>query len=156
MTSKRTTRGGGRSSKDDQKSSGVTSNPVPDQHQPNSPASTGEEEGTNSPLPTGNKEVVDTDTYTSFHAGKTLLETVASHKHKSDTIFVARQTQAQHIFVEMILARTLVISNLSLSEEEMEIELQKFEYLDLFCIINKEDITESYPIADINPRNDNF
>ena len=82
----------------------------------------------------------------------TLLETVASHRHKSDTIFVSRQTHAQHIFVEMILARTLVLSNLSLSEEEMEIELQKFEYLDFFCIVNKEDITESYPIVDINPR----
>jgi len=43
-------------------------------------------------------------------------------------------------------------SELRASGQSLGIELQKFEYLDLFCIINKEDITESYPIADINPR----
>jgi len=52
----------------------------------------------------------------------------------------------------MTLARTLILSNLSISEEEMEIELQKFDHLDLFCIVKREDVTESYPIVDINPR----
>ena len=51
------------------------------------------------------------------------------------------------------MAHTLVLSNYNLSEVEMITELKKFAFLDYFCIVNKEDMDESYPIVDINPRN---
>ena len=166
QTDKRSSRRGGKFSKDAQKAPEAPIEPTQAQQPLNSPVSSDEEEEPVFPLPTGNKETVDLSTNTptgantlatereiQFQTGKSFLESVASHKHKSDVIFIARQIQAQHIFVEMTLAYTLVISNYDLSEEEMSRELKKFAFLDYFCIINTEDMNESYPIADINPRN---
>jgi len=80
----------------------------------NSPVSSDEEEEPVIPLPTGNKEAVDLSTNTptgantlatereiQFQAGKSFLESIASHKHKSDIFFIARQIQALHIFIEI-------------------------------------------------------
>ena len=165
QTDKRPSRSGSRSSKGAQKAPETPIQPTQAQQPLNSPVSSDEEEEQDLKLPTGNKEAVYTSTNTptgestsvteketNFQAGKSLLESIASNKHKSDTLFIARQIQAQHIFVEMSLAHTLILSNYSLSEDAMIMELKKFAFLDLFCIVKKEEMTNSYPIADINPR----
>jgi len=166
QTDKRTSRSGSKSSKGAQKAPETPIQPTQAQQPLNSPVSSDEEEEPDLKLPTGNKEAVDTNTNTTtgestsvpeketqFQAGKSLLESIASNKHKSDILFIARQIQAQHIFIEMTLAHTLVLSNYDLSEEAMITELKKFAFLDYFCIVNKKDMDESYPIIDINPRN---
>jgi hypothetical protein len=163
QTDKRASRSGGRSSKGAQKAPEAPIEPIQAQKPLNSPVPSDEEEETVIPLPTGNKEAVDSSANTptgantlatereiQYQAGKSLLESVASNKHKSDVLFIARQIQTQHIFVEMTLAHTLVLSNYDLSEETMITELKKFAFLDYLCIVNKEDMDESYPIVDIH------
>jgi len=165
QTDKRASRSGGKPSKGAQKAPEAPIEPIQAQKPLNSPVPSDEEEETVIPLPTGNKEAGDpsantptgantlaTERETQFLKGKSFLESIALHKHKSDVIFIARQIQTQHIFVEMTLAQTLVLSNYSISEEEMERELKKFAFLDYFCIVKAEDMIETYPIVDVNPR----
>ena len=95
QTDKRTSRSGGRSSKGAQNAPETPIQPTQAQQPLNSPVSTDEEEEPVLNLSTGNKEAVDTSTNTTtgastsvteketqFQAGKSLLESIASHKHK--------------------------------------------------------------------------